>query len=1426
MKKLIIMLGCLFLLFPPVIHASIEFYDNFNDWSVPIGSWTTVTMQAGCTYYATSETSKEGAKSMKFTDASVTNQSVYLAKSLTPASTYYARFYFYIPSWDGLPNPNYFYLCTFKTSGSTYIRVSLANTVNYCLTVQWTGWYGGSINSPAASPLSTGTWNCLEFLAPNNVNGGQSTMKMWLNGSLLGSKTTDYYRAGTWNELDLGIYSMNYATCTPTILFDEVIVSDVYIGTTTVADGVAPSPVTDLTAATGPAGGQVDLTWTSSGDDGMSGPLTSGSRYVIQYASYPAVVWNVNNAGNINISTSGVNPQDRQKWTVGNLQTDTSYYFRIWTGDEALNYPELSNGATIYVPDGVAPAPVQVVINNLAIAAAPVGGTDSIILSWLSPGDDNLTGSLVTGSSYYIQYATYTSVTWAYASAQIIISTAGPAPYAPQVWAVPSLTQDTTYYFRLWTADDSQNYSGLSDGATAYVTDYTAPGAITDLAAATGADNNSIILTWSSPGDDGWTAKPLDPGSIYRIQYASYTSVNWSTTVNEAHIVQFSTSSVALGNQGTYTARLLLGGATYYFRIWAKDEAGFWSAVSNGATNYASLDLTPPAAPANVRDGIGTDTNVTYSTYTLSANWDVVVDTDSGIGKYWYAISSTAAGGTEFVAWTDNSLSTSVTRVINLTTNVTYYFSVKSQSVDGSSSSAKNSDGAFLLPDLTPPTLPDAVRDGNVNIDLSTTTSLTQLSANWDVAADTESGIARYLYAVSAATAGATEFVGWTNAGNVLTVTVSTPLAFGATYYFTVKAENSAGGQSTASNSNGICVIDITAPGATGAVRDGTGTDESMTLSSTTLSANWDASADAESGIAKYIYAIGTSTGGTNVRGWTDNTATSVTATGLTLAVGSTYYFSVKAQNGQGFFGSVTSSNGQYVSGDVTPPSAPAAVRDGTGTDVSMSYSSLQLSANWDISVDTESAITKYMYAIGTTAGGIDLRSWTDSSTTTVTATTLTLVVGTTYYFSVKAQNGSGLQSTATNSNGQYVAPDATPPSAPTAVRDGTGTDESMTLSSSTLSANWDASADAESGIAKYTYALGTSQGSADIVSWTDNTTTAVTTNVALTVGTTYYFSVKAQNGAGLQSSAANSNGLYRAGDPTPPTAPVTVRDGTGASADISSTISTTQLSANWDASTDAESGISKYWYAIGTTAGSVDIAGWADNGQASTVTKSGLTLTLGTVYYFSVKAQNGQGLQGTATNSNGQRIIEITSPVILTGPAETVTNTGAAIVWTTDENSTTQLEYGLTITYGTQTPADTTLATNHTVTLSNLATGTLYHYRIRCKDSFDNELVSADYTFTTSSPKVEPPAKAYPNPYTYNEAAPMKFWVAGATGGDVNIYTLDGDLVRELTAIPGTNEVNWDGKNTEGQTVESGIYLYITKTDTNTKKGKFVFIR
>ena len=98
------------------------------------------------------------------------------------------------------------------------------------------------------------------------------------------------------------------------------------------------------------------------------------------------------------------------------------------------------------------------------------------------------------------------------------------------------------------------------------------------------------------------------------------------------------------------------------------------------------------------------------------------------------------------------------------------------------------------------------------------------------------------------------------------------------------------------------------------------------------------------------------------------------------------------------------------------------------------------------------------------------------------------------------------------------------------------------------------------------------------------------------------------------------------------------MRDGTGT--DISTTSSTTQLSANWDAATDAESGISGYQYAIGTSAGGTQTVNWTSLGNVTTVTKTGLTLSVGQTYYFSVQAVNGAGLTGSATNSNGQTVV------------------------------------------------------------------------------------------------------------------------------------------------------------------------------------------
>jgi hypothetical protein len=221
---------------------------------------------------------------------------------------------------------------------------------------------------------------------------------------------------------------------------------------------------------------------------------------------------------------------------------------------------------------------------------------------------------------------------------------------------------------------------------------------------------------------------------------------------------------------------------------------------------------------------------------------------------------------------------------------------------------------------------------------------------------------------------------------------------------------------------------------------------------------------------------------------------------------------------------------------------------------------------------------------------------------------------------------------------------DTTPPVAPAVVKDGTTADIDSTNKENQISANWDEAIDGETGIAEYFYKIGTTPEGAEVVDWmTTSTWTFVTVyrdGLTLTDGLTYYFTVKAVNGVGLESEVTSSNGqcYIKPADTTPPSDISWVNDGTTGS-DIDSAFSTSELSANWAASSDPESSIAKYWYAIGTTPGGTDTAGWTE-GTATSVTRTGLSLSMGTVYYFTVKAENGEGLQSlSATNSDGQEV-------------------------------------------------------------------------------------------------------------------------------------------------------------------------------------------
>jgi len=107
---------------------------------------------------------------------------------------------------------------------------------------------------------------------------------------------------------------------------------------------------------------------------------------------------------------------------------------------------------------------------------------------------------------------------------------------------------------------------------------------------------------------------------------------------------------------------------------------------------------------------------------------------------------------------------------------------------------------------------------------------------------------------------------------------------------------------------------------------------------------------------------------------------------------------------------------------DWTPPTVIATVNDGPGADISVVNSTDSLKANWTPSSDPNSGIVKYWYSIGTAPGSTNVLNWISNwAATSVTAYSLNLVQNTIYYFNIKAEDGAGMFSPVTSSNGQKV---------------------------------------------------------------------------------------------------------------------------------------------------------------------------------------------------------------------------------------------------------------------------------------------------------------------------------------------------------------------------------------------------------------------
>ena len=129
----------------------------------------------------------------------------------------------------------------------------------------------------------------------------------------------------------------------------------------------------------------------------------------------------------------------------------------------------------------------------------------------------------------------------------------------------------------------------------------------------------------------------------------------------------------------------------------------------------------------------------------------------------------------------------------------------------------------------------------------------------------------------------------------------------------------------------------------------------------------------------------------------------------------------------------------------------------------------------------------------------------------------------------------------------------------------------------------------------------------------------------------------------------------------------------------------------------------------------------------------------------------------------------------------------GGTVAWTTDRGASSQVNYGLTSSYGSSTTLDNTQVTSHSATLSSLTCASTYHYSVTSTVTGGSSLSSPDATFV---PLCSAPGQPISDDFqttTLNSA-----WTFVNPQNDGS-YSLDGTSLH-LSVPAGINHDVWNG--------------------------------
>ncbi len=180
----------------------------------------------------------------------------------------------------------------------------------------------------------------------------------------------------------------------------------------------------------------------------------------------------------------------------------------------------------------------------------------------------------------------------------------------------------------------------------------------------------------------------------------------------------------------------------------------------------------------------------------------------------------------------------------------------------------------------------------------------------------------------------------------------------------------------------------------------------------------------------------------------------------------------------------------------------------------------------------------------------------------------------------------------------------------------------------------------------------------------------------------------------------------------------------------------------------------------------------------------------------------------------------DTTAPVITSVSATSTSSTSASITWSTNENASSRVYYGVVKFSSSTAETDTSpRVTSHSIALTNLVPCSTYYYKIVSRDGYTNTATSSDDTFKTIGCEASVvQTSATSTDVTVSATTTTQLTEGGATfmiTTPANFTSTSSNVIIQIQSLPGNPVIGLIGKPTS-TTVKVGDIVFDVKAIIN----------